>query len=178
VRVIETEVEFQELYQGQPLFTDVDRFLRERGFGLWRLREIHHCGLSRAGRGEPVFGVGDYVERTRLGGQIAWANAIYVRDELADVRASHDWLTRARDACVASIFGLPELVELALRESVANAPEPARSTLALLLKRARRRANRRRIDDLFSRAPAHAHGFVDARVLSRWGSRRAPGDLR
>jgi FkbM family methyltransferase len=167
VRVIETEVEFQELYQGQPLFTDVDRFLRERGFGLWRLREIYHCSLSRPGRGEPVFGVGDYVERTRLGGQIAWANAVYVRDELADVRAPAGWLSRARDACVASIFEFRELVELGLRESVATAPEPAKSTLASMLKRARRRANRRRIDDLFSRAPAHARGFVEARVLRR-----------
>jgi FkbM family methyltransferase len=167
VRVIETEVEFQELYQGQPLFTDVNRFLRERGFSLWRLREIHHCGLSRAGRGEPVFGVGDYVERTRLGGQIAWANAVYVRDELADVRASASWLTRARDACVASIFGCPELVELALRESVLSAPEPAKSTLAGVLDRARRRGTSRRVTDWFARAPTHARGFVRARVLGR-----------
>jgi hypothetical protein len=166
-RVIETEVEFQELYRGQPLFTDVDRFLRERGFGLWRLREIHHCGLSRAGRGEPVFGVGDYVELTRLGGQIAWANAVYVRDELADVRAFASWLTRARDACVASIFGFPELTELALREAVATAPQPAKTTVAGVLKRARYRANCRRIDDLFRRAPTHARGFVKARVLRR-----------
>jgi FkbM family methyltransferase len=167
VRVIETEVEFQQLYEGQPLFCDVDRFLRERGFGLWRLREIHHCGLARARRGEPVFGVGDYVEHTRLGGQIAWANAVYVRDELADSGAPVSWLVRARDACVSSIFEFPELVELALGEALATAPEPARSTLAGVLERARRRANYRRIDDLFRRAPTHARGFVQARVLRR-----------
>jgi FkbM family methyltransferase len=167
VRVIETEVEFQALYEGQPVFTDVDRFLRERGFGLWRLREIHHCGLSPALRAEPVFGVGDYVEHTRLGGQIAWANAVYVREELADRRVSISWLTRARDACVSSIFGFPELVELALGEALATAPEPARATLAGVLERARRRANYRRIDDLFRRAPTHARGFVQARVLRR-----------
>jgi FkbM family methyltransferase len=165
VRMIETEVEFQELYEGQPVFTDVDRFLRDRGFALWRLREIHHCGLSPAGRAEPVFGVGDYVEHTRLGGQIAWANAVYVHEELADARAPISWLARADDACVSSIFGFPELVELALREAVATAPEPARTTLAGVLKRARRRANWRRLDDLFRRAPTHARGFVQARVL-------------
>lgn len=166
-RVIESEVEFQELYEGQPLFTDVDRFLRERGFRLWRLREIHHCGLTPARHGEPVFGVGDYVEQTRLGGQIAWANAVYVRDELADAGAAVSWLTRARDACVSAIFDFPELVELALNEAVATAPEPARTTLAGVLERARRRGNRRRVEDLFRRAPAHARGFLDARVLRR-----------
>jgi FkbM family methyltransferase len=164
VRVIEAEVEFQELYRGQPLFTDVDRFLRDRGFGLWRLREIHHCGLSPARRGEPVFGVGDYVEHTRLGGQIAWANAVFVREELADARAAVSWLARTNDACVASIFGLGELVELALREAVATAPEPARTTLLGVLARARRRAGWRRLDDLLRRAPAHARGFMQARV--------------
>ncbi|HWX97279.1 MAG TPA: FkbM family methyltransferase [Solirubrobacteraceae bacterium] len=167
VRVIEAEVEFQELYEGQPLFHDIDRFLRARGFRLWRLRDIYHCGLSRAGRGEPVFGVGEYVEHTRLGGQIAWANAVFVREELADAGTQVGWLTRARDACISSIFGFPELAELALREAAAIAPEPAKATLAGALARTRRRANRRRLDDLFRRAPAHARGFVEAHVLRR-----------
>jgi hypothetical protein len=30
------EVEFNTLYEGQPLFCDVDKFLRDRGFVLWR----------------------------------------------------------------------------------------------------------------------------------------------
>jgi FkbM family methyltransferase len=167
VRVIEAEVEFQELYEGQPLFNDVDRFLRDRGFSLWRLRDIYHCGLSRARRGEPVFGVGEYVEQTRLGGQIAWANAIFVRDELADAGAELGWLLRARDACLASMFGFPELVELALGEAAATAPDPANGVLAGALASARRRASLRRVDDLFRRAPAHARGFVKARVLRR-----------
>jgi FkbM family methyltransferase len=167
VRVVETEVEFRELYRGQPLFGEVDRFLRDRGFVLWRLREIYHCGLSQAGRGEPVFGVGDYVERTRLGGQIAWANAVYVRDELADAGAQISWLVRARDACISSIFGFPELAELALREAVAAAPQPAKATLAGVLERTRRRSNLRRLEDLFRRAPAHARGFVEARLGRR-----------
>jgi FkbM family methyltransferase len=167
VRVVETEVEFQELYRGQPVFTDVERFMRERGFGLWRLREIHHCGLSPAGRAEPVFGVGDYVEHTRLGGQIAWANAIFVRDEMADADAGLDWHERARDACVAAVFGFPELVELGLREAAAGAPEPARAALAAVLARARRRGEWRRLEDLFRRAPAHARGFARARIGRR-----------
>ncbi len=167
VRVVESEVEFQPLYEGQPLFTDVDRFLRERGFSLWRLREIHHCGLSPAGRAEPVFGVGDYVERTRLGGQIAWANAVFVREEMTDPAAKVSWETRARDAALGAIFGFPELVEFGLSQAIAGAPEPARTTLSGLFERARRRANIRRVDDLFRRAPAHARGFVQARRPGR-----------
>jgi FkbM family methyltransferase len=162
VRVVESEVEFQELYEGQPLFTDVDRFLREHGFSLWRLREIHHCGLSPAGRAEPVFGVGDYVERTRLGGQIAWANAVFVREEMTDPAAKVGWETRARDAALASIFGFPELVEFGLTQACAGAPEPARSALSAILENARRRGSLRRVDDLFRRAPAHARGFAQA----------------
>jgi FkbM family methyltransferase len=167
VRVVETEVEFQQLYEGQPLFCDVDRFLRERRFCLWRLREIHHCGLSRAGRGELVFGVGDHVERTRLGGGVAWANAVFVRDELTDASTRLSWLARARDACLSAIFGFPELTELALREALATAPQSARASLAAALKRARRRGSYRRVDDLFRRAPAHARGFIQARALRR-----------
>src|SRR6185503_5009621 len=34
VRVVETEVEFNPMYREQPLFADVDRFLRERDFVL------------------------------------------------------------------------------------------------------------------------------------------------
>ena len=35
---VETEVEFAELYQGQPLFRDVDAFMAQRGFELFDLR--------------------------------------------------------------------------------------------------------------------------------------------
>jgi FkbM family methyltransferase len=38
VCVLETEVEFNPVYLGQPLFGDIDAFLRDRGFGLLGLR--------------------------------------------------------------------------------------------------------------------------------------------
>ena len=83
-RIVEAEVEFQELYGGQPLFCEVSAHLRAAGFVLWRLRELHHATLAPAGRGEPVFGVGDYVERTRLGGRLAWGNAVFVKEEMGE----------------------------------------------------------------------------------------------
>jgi len=166
-RIVETEVEFQELYSGQPLFCDVVSFMREQGLELWRLRELHHCGLSPAGRGEPVFGVGDYVEQTRLGGQLAWGNAIFVRGEMAQAAPPADWQSRARDACIASVFGFAELVEVGLRASASTAPAAAASTLDVALKSLQRRGRARRAEDLITRAPAHLRGFVGARLGRR-----------
>jgi FkbM family methyltransferase len=166
-RIVETEVEFQELYNGQPLFCDVVSFMHEQGLELWRLRELHHCGLSAAGRGEPVFGVGDYVERTRLGGQLAWGNAVFVRGELAEANAEVDWQVRVRDAVLASVFGFPELVELGLNEATGTAPKRAASTIAKAVQSLRRRGRARRLEDLFTRAPAHMQGFLGARKARR-----------
>lgn len=63
----EVEVEFSALYAGQPLFADVDAFMRERGFVLWRLKELEH-----------------YSERPPLPGEqgrLYWTNAVYLRDD-------------------------------------------------------------------------------------------------
>jgi FkbM family methyltransferase len=166
-RIVETEVEFQELYSGQPLFCDVVSFMRERGLELWRLRELHHCGLSRAERGEPVFGVGDYVERTRLGGQLAWGNAVFVRGEMAQPTGRLEWQSRVRDACLAAVFGFPELVELGLSEAAGSAPEPASQAIAAALEGLRKRGRARRLEDLVARAPAHLKGFIGARLTRR-----------
>ena len=68
---IQTEVEFMPLYENQPLFSDVDQFLRQQGFVLHRFVDVisrvvkplvvnndAHAGLS----------------------QIFWTDAIYIRD--------------------------------------------------------------------------------------------------
>jgi FkbM family methyltransferase len=165
VRALELEVEFQQLYVGQPLFGDVDAFLRERGFVLWRLRDIAHCGLTSSHRDEPAFIGGAAVETTRVGGRISWANAVYVRSELADRDAAADWRTSTLDACAAALFDLPELIIVSLERAVAGAPAGPRRTLIRQLALARHRANRRRLHGLFWNAPAHLEGFIRARVL-------------
>jgi FkbM family methyltransferase len=173
VRALELEVEFQALYVGQPLFGDVDQFLRERGFILWRLRDIVHCGLTKSRRDEASFIVGDAAETTRLGGQVTWANAVYVRAELGDPDLTQPWQASARDACVAALFDLGELVELALARSLADAPTKPRRTLKRQLSLVRRRANRRRLHGLFWGAPQHARGFAEARLRQLGLSRSA-----
>jgi hypothetical protein len=67
VVAIKTEVEFAELYQGQPLFGDLDRYLRDLGFVLFDLSRSH-CRRQIV----PA----DQLTR----GQLVWGDAVYLRD--------------------------------------------------------------------------------------------------
>jgi FkbM family methyltransferase len=64
---VQVEVEFAPMYAGQPLFADVDAFLRHRGF------ELFDVSRFRARRGTLPAGV-----PTR--GQLLWGHALYLRD--------------------------------------------------------------------------------------------------
>jgi FkbM family methyltransferase len=69
--LIQTEVLFVELYKGQPMFADVDNFLRASGFQFHTLN-----GFS--GRAfKPLVANGDVNSAFR---QALWSDAIYVRD--------------------------------------------------------------------------------------------------
>ncbi len=48
VLCVETEVEFQSIYKGQPLFGDLHAFMTENGFDLLDLRTAR-CNLSKSG---------------------------------------------------------------------------------------------------------------------------------
>ena len=69
--VIQTEVEFLPLYVGQPLFSDVDLFLRGQGFVLHRFFPT----VSRVIK--PML-----IDNNIYAGlsQLVWADAIFVRD--------------------------------------------------------------------------------------------------
>jgi FkbM family methyltransferase len=70
VLVIHTEVEFVMLYKGQPLFSDIDAFLRGRGFQFHR--------MSITGRTfKPLIRNND---ASAVTSQQLWGDAIYVRD--------------------------------------------------------------------------------------------------
>lgn len=69
--VIHTEVEFVPLYSGQPLFADVDAFLRARGF-------LFHTFHGLSGRCfKPLMINGEINLPLR---QYLWSDAVYVRD--------------------------------------------------------------------------------------------------
>ena len=68
--VLETEVEFQSLYEGQPLFHDVDQHMRARGWLLLGLRRAfwRRFATSVADGGTLVHGDALYVHEARLRG--------------------------------------------------------------------------------------------------------------
>lgn len=136
VRALEVEVEFQSLYRGQPLFADVDTYLRKQGFTLWRLRGLRHLAVAGAAPDDILMGysvLADQAELQPTGGQVSWGDAIYVRDDFG-VAARQSWRALVRDACIATALGLPELAQVALRAAVAAKPP---TTVEAELERAR-----------------------------------------
>jgi FkbM family methyltransferase len=92
---IELEVEFSEMYKEQPLFSDVDPFVRDSGFALFDLR-THYWKRSRG------------VEYGGSKGQLVFADALYLRiaDSFNAVLSNTDpdkreaQLARALSICV------------------------------------------------------------------------------
>jgi len=69
--VVHTEVEFVPMYRDQPLFSDIDRLLRDRGFLLHRFEPlVSRIMKPLAIREDPLAGMS----------QLLWTDAIYVRD--------------------------------------------------------------------------------------------------
>jgi len=88
VRCLEVEVEFNPIYEGQALFSDIDSFLREKGFVLWKLTNMAHYGRDAENDvklGEDHIHYDDQSEvHQKHGGQLYWADAHYVRKDVAD----------------------------------------------------------------------------------------------
>ena len=86
-RILEVEVEFNPLYVGQPLFADVDTFLRKHGFVLWKFTNLIHYSPPKEKQIELGSFYAAYSGKdefsTLRGGQLFWADAHYVRKELA-----------------------------------------------------------------------------------------------
>jgi FkbM family methyltransferase len=117
VSVVQTEVEFNPMYERQPLLGDVDRFLRERGFVLWHLDNLNHhrqhgsrVGLRHAAQ---IYDF-DASRFTHRSGQLFWADAVFVRADMATNQQATDWGTALRRACLASALELADLAGLAL----------------------------------------------------------------
>jgi FkbM family methyltransferase len=69
--VVQIEVEFVELYKGQPMFADVDIFLRTQGFQFHTFPGFGSRAFKPlAPQGNPNLGLRQYL----------WTDAIYVRD--------------------------------------------------------------------------------------------------
>lgn len=114
VRSIEIEVEFNPIYLGQPIFSDVDLFLRNEGFVLWKLtNQVHYSknGPTEAPLGEDVI---CYNEKHRVrhnifGGQLYWANAHYVRKCILEAEESTG-MQKLRDIALFRALDMPDVV--------------------------------------------------------------------
>lgn len=97
VLAIQIEVEFSHLYVNQPLFADVDIFLRDRNFTLFDLR------IARRIRARsPIY--------TSPGGQLLWGDAIYFRDPIReDISLSLKTPEQIlKLACISDIMNFPD----------------------------------------------------------------------
>jgi len=108
VRFLELEVEFNPIYQNQPIFSELDIYLREQGFVLWKFTNLVHYGL--AGENQILGSINtvnydDYrIEFESRGGQLYWADAIYIRKEIASFLYYNLNENLLRDIEIAKLF--------------------------------------------------------------------------
>jgi FkbM family methyltransferase len=95
---IVTEVEFTELYVNQPLFSDIDVYLRNQGFTLFDL-----CNMHRDIRRMPL------VSKAHQGALI-WSDAFYFRDlireDLSTYLKTPERILKL--ACIADVMDFPD----------------------------------------------------------------------
>ena len=119
--VLDVEVEFDELFRGQPLFADVDMHLRERGWRLLGLRRISWRrteGLASAGTG--------------YGGQLISADALYING--AAIRRGLSVTETLKLALILSAYRQHDSVLALLRRApLSQLPPPELRALRTLL---------------------------------------------
>ncbi len=136
VRHVEVEVMFNPLFEGGPLFSEVDAFLRDRGYVLWRFRDLVSHALREAPKPPPVTEQLWYEGTTQPirvpGGQHMWCNAHFVREDMYAPDSRLGWRTRLRDVCLTDVLEFHDLafVSLARLVSEPDCPDAVRSAAA------------------------------------------------
>lgn len=116
VLAVQTEVEFSHLYVNQPLFADIDTYLRAQDFTFFNLMTAH---VTRAR--SPV------VSKSCLG-QLLWGDAFYLCDLLQDAEILHSRTPEQilKLACIADILDFPDYaLELLEYLTVNHGHDPA-----------------------------------------------------
>jgi len=95
---IQVEVEFSHLYTNQPLFADVDIFLRKHDFTLFDISQSYRLRARSP------------IRSTVRSGQLLWGDAFYFRDL---IREDMDGYLKSPDrmlklACIADIMNFPD----------------------------------------------------------------------
>ena len=114
---VEAETSFNEIYQGQPLFGQIDSSLRTHGLALIDLERVW---WRRAGVPRPI--------STR--GQIIWANALYLQDPWSSGDFSREKLVKtAIILCGYRLFDIVhELLTLGVQKGSIQQDELAEAT--------------------------------------------------
>ncbi|HKA93980.1 MAG TPA: FkbM family methyltransferase [Acidimicrobiia bacterium] len=139
VVAVQTEVEFNRMYEAQPLFGELDRFLRDRGFMLWQLENLSHHRQRGARSGlrqrNQLYDF-DVAGFTRRSGQLFWADALFVRADVARPEPGTPWPEALRHACLTAALELDDLAGITLdlhhRELDGDAREVVEEARALL----------------------------------------------
>lgn len=132
VLLIEVEVEFNRLYTGQPLFGEVDAFVRKQGFQIWRLSNLVH--YTRAGTldHEAIPDVHYCDSRPTAwpspGGQLFWAHALFIAADIVEF-TSADWQRPLRAGCLAATLGLGDIALHAWHGALQMAPSACAAEL-------------------------------------------------
>lgn len=99
VTVLQVEVEFLRMYQNQPLFADVDIFLRSQGFAFHTFLGFgSRCFKPLVANNDEAIGINQYL----------WSDAVYVRDWMNLDSVSNDKLVKYALIC-AEIMKSPDL---------------------------------------------------------------------
>lgn len=93
---VELEVEFVPQYHGQPLFSDVDFFMRQQGFTLRGLKRTYWRTKT------------DHVHSD--GGQIIHGDALYLRNDRMNCQKGHIILSAYRQYDLLTHFGALHLI--------------------------------------------------------------------
>ncbi|MBW6400656.1 FkbM family methyltransferase [Roseomonas sp. HJA6] len=104
--VIQAEVEFLPLYKGQPLFSEMELFLRGHGFALHRFfPTVTRAVQPMMVNNDPYGGLG----------QIVWADAVFIRD-LTQLDALSDRQLLATAVILHDAYGAFDIVFRLLAE--------------------------------------------------------------
>lgn len=114
VRFLEVEVEFNPIYEGQPIFSEVDSFLRKYGFVLWKLSNLVHYAKGDESeiimRNDSINYDRYKLEYQTRGGQLYWADAFYIKKNIVNVIYESGSVEEIkRDAAIASRLGFLDL---------------------------------------------------------------------
>jgi FkbM family methyltransferase len=114
---VEVEVEFAPIYQGQPLFADVDLFVRSLGYQLFDLRPCYWKRAAGRMAGGPY-------------GQIIWADALYLKSipalrvAIASLDADRRKAKILKALSVALVYGYADYaIEIASDQASLFSPE-------------------------------------------------------